>query len=94
MGSSPSTNWGLPHCKMGKNPLSMSVMSAEAVNSQLLAEIDAFLAREDVDLPVTTFGKLVMNDGKFVSDLRSGRRIWPETAARVREFMREYREAA
>ena len=58
--------------------------------NDLLAEIEAFLARPDVALPVTAFGRAVMHDGKFVSDLRKGRRVWPETAQRIRAFMRDY----
>ncbi|MGA7711471.1 MAG: hypothetical protein WCA81_06185 [Rhizomicrobium sp.] len=56
----------------------------------LLAEIEAFLARPDVDLPVTGFGRAVMHDGKFVADLRKGRRGWPETAEKIRAFIRDY----
>lgn len=56
----------------------------------LLAEIEAFLARPDVDLPVTSFGRAVMHDGKFVADLRKGRRVWPETAQRIRAYMQDY----
>jgi hypothetical protein len=37
----------------------------------------------------TTFGRLAVNDGKFVSRLRSGGRVTPETAARVRSFIQQ-----
>ena len=35
----------------------------------------------------STFGRRAVNDGKFVSRLRDGARITPETLARVRAFM-------
>lgn len=65
-------------------------MSQISAPRSLLDEVEAFLAREDVDLPPTAFGLKAVNDGKFVADLRKGRRVWPETAERARAFMREY----
>ena len=62
-------------------------MSAE---SPLLTEIDAFLARHDVSLTETAFGLRAVNDGKFVAELRKGRRVWPETAEKVRKFIADY----
>ncbi|CAN0370320.1 unnamed protein product, partial [Phaeothamnion confervicola] len=35
----------------------------------------------------STFGRLAVNDGKFVSRLRDGARITPETLDRVTQFM-------
>ncbi len=35
----------------------------------------------------STFGRLAVNDGKFVSRISAGSRIEPETAKRVRDFM-------
>ncbi len=52
-------------------------------------EIEAFLKRWD--LSASTFGRLAVNDGKFFTELKKGRRVWPETADRVRSFMRDYR---
>ena len=66
------------------------MLRAMTTQDQLLAEIEAFLARPEVGLRVTSFGRQVMHDGKFVSDLRKGRRVWPETAERIRIFMRDY----
>jgi len=37
-----------------------------------------------------TFGALVMNDRHLVRQLRAGRRLWPETEAKVRAFMASY----
>ena len=46
------------------------------------------------DMPPATFGRLAMKDPHFVRDLRSGRRLWPETEDKLRTFMREYRAPA
>ncbi|WP_288935621.1 hypothetical protein [uncultured Sphingomonas sp.] len=37
-----------------------------------------------------TFGRSVLRDPHFVRDLRGGRRVWPETENKVREFMSAY----
>lgn len=57
---------------------------------ELISEIDEFLSKWP-DLSVSTFGILAVNDGKFVPEIKAGRRIWPETEERVRSFMRDYR---
>lgn len=54
----------------------------------LLTDIDAFLARNAV--AESTFGREAVNDWQFVRSLRNGRRVWPETAARVRKFMNDF----
>ncbi len=51
-------------------------------------EIDEFLERHSMS-PVT-FGREAMRDPHFVRDLRNGRRLWPETEAKVRAFMEGY----
>lgn len=51
-------------------------------------DVDAFLERRAM-APVT-FGRGALNDPHFVNQLRAGRRVWPETEAKVRKFMREY----
>lgn len=56
---------------------------------RLLEEIEQFLARPDVSLTETAFGIKVMNDGKFVPDLRNGRRVLEETANKVRSYIRQ-----
>ncbi len=57
--------------------------------STLLIEIEAFI--ETHDLAVTKFGQDALGDRHFVRQLRHGRRIWPETEAKVRRFMATYR---
>lgn len=66
----------------------------------LLEEIEEFLNRDDVKLSETAFGKAAVNDGKLIKELRKGRngerarRLWPETADRVRDFMAKHSEGA
>ncbi|WP_426163036.1 hypothetical protein [Sandarakinorhabdus sp. DWP1-3-1] len=61
-------------------------------NHSLLAEIEAFQARHS--MADSTFGRLAVNDWKFLRSLREGkRRLWPETIAKVRKFMEEYAPA-
>jgi hypothetical protein len=55
----------------------------------LLADIKAFC--EAHDLKPTRFGELALNDKPFVAQLEAGRRLWPETEAKVRRFMSTYR---
>jgi hypothetical protein len=57
--------------------------------SNILSDIEAFCATHQ--MPVTRFGELAMNDKPFVGRVRDGRRLWPETEARVRRFMATYR---
>lgn len=57
----------------------------------LLSEIETFLARTDVQMTETTFGRRATNDGHFISEIRRGRRVWPETAQKVRKFIADYR---
>lgn len=54
----------------------------------LLAEIDSFRSR--VSISETAIGLGAVNDGKFVSELRAGRRCWPETAQKVLDFIGGY----
>ncbi len=58
----------------------------------LLTEIETFLARPGVKITETAFGLKVMNDGKFISNLRDGRKVLMETAEKVRGFIRQYDE--
>lgn len=52
----------------------------------LLTEIEAFMSR--TGMAPSTFGRFAVNDWKFVRDLRVGnRRVWPETANKVRAFI-------
>jgi 2,4-dienoyl-CoA reductase-like NADH-dependent reductase (Old Yellow Enzyme family) len=54
----------------------------------LIAVIDAFL--KDRSVSPVSFGRAAMNDPHFVRDLRKGRRVWPETEAKVRNFMASF----
>jgi hypothetical protein len=56
---------------------------------KLLAEIDAFLGPRA--MAESTFGRLAVNDGKFVRRLRAGADFRTRTMARVREFICEYK---
>jgi hypothetical protein len=63
--------------------VSVRIMSAQ---SQLLAEIEAFLRTRKI--AATTFGKLAVNDGKFVGRMREGGNLTVKTIDRVREYIR------
>jgi hypothetical protein len=56
------------------------------MNTSLLSEIDAFLA--DHSMTDHRFGLLAAHNGRLVERLRSGGRVWPETEALVRDFIR------
>jgi len=56
----------------------------------LLREV--LLYCRQVGLAESTFGRLVVNDGKFAARLRNGGRITTETLARVRAYISEHRE--
>lgn len=58
------------------------------IEISFIQTVDAFLERTGM-APVT-FGREAMNDPHFVRDLRNGRRLWPETEAKVRAFMASY----
>jgi hypothetical protein len=59
-----------------------------APQDDLLAEVLAFMAKHG--LAASTFGLRALNDPGFVRGLQKGRRVWPETATRVRAFMAAY----
>lgn len=54
----------------------------------LVRDIDKFMREHG--LAASAFGRAAVNDWKFVRDLRNGRRVWPETEAKVRQFMDQY----
>jgi hypothetical protein len=56
--------------------------------AHLLTEIDSFCQRHG--LAPTKFGLLALNDKAFVAQIKNGRRVWPETEAKIRKFMSEY----
>ncbi|KPH67537.1 hypothetical protein [Novosphingobium sp. ST904] len=60
--------------------------------AKLIDDIEAFLASNSVS--PTAFGQLALGDRHFVRQVRAGRRLWPETEAKVRTFMATYRAAA
>lgn len=62
-------------------PIKPLCMSTE----DLLKDIDEFL--EKSGMAETTFGRKSVNDGKAVGRLRSGKRMWPETINRIRQFI-------
>jgi hypothetical protein len=57
--------------------------------STLLDDINAFC--EAHKLSIWQFGELAVNDKSFVKQHAKGRRVWPETEAKVRRFMESYR---
>ena len=57
--------------------------------SNIAQDIEAFLATHG--MAATRFGMLALNDRHLVRQLRKGRRLWPETEARVVLFMATYR---
>lgn len=59
------------------------------MQNDLLSEIEDFMRAEKIG--EHRFGILAANNGRLVERLRSGGRIWPDTAERVREFMAERR---
>lgn len=52
---------------------------------RLIGEIEAYCRQHG--LAESTFGRIAVNDGKFVSRLRAGRGVTARTIARVRAFM-------
>lgn len=58
----------------------------------LLGEIEAFLAERGI--AASTFGRMAVNDGKFVARLAGGGGITFKTAERVRDFIATERAKA
>lgn len=56
--------------------------------TQLIAEIETFLSTRK--MAESTFGRLAVNDGKFVSRLRIGANMTLATIDKVRGFIREH----
>lgn len=59
------------------------------MRQNLLSEIRAFLA--DTGLSAYRFGFLAVRNGRLVERLEAGKRVWPETEAEVRAFIRAER---
>ena len=62
-------------------------MSAQ---TDLLAEIEAFLPKRKIK--ETTFGRMAVNDGKFVQRLRGGANMTLATLEKARAFIRDETE--
>lgn len=54
----------------------------------LLTEIELFMAAHG--LSQWQFGQRALGDRRFIKEIRAGRRVWPETASKVRQFMATY----
>ena len=60
----------------------------QAVGGTLLGSISSFC--QQTGMAESTFGRRAVNDGKFVSRLRDGARVTPETLQRVNQFMERH----
>jgi hypothetical protein len=60
--------------------------------AQLLIEIEDFLKTRKI--AETTFGRMAVNDGKFVARLRAGANMTLATIDRVRAHIKEQKSAA
>lgn len=63
-------------------------METETAPAESLLDSISQFCRQ-TQMAESTFGRRVVNDGKFVSRLRAGARITPETLARVNAFLSE-----
>lgn len=63
----------------------------EAARAALLGEIAAFIAERNIT--ETTFGRLAVNDGKFVARLRSTENMTTGLIDRAQQFIRDKRRA-
>lgn len=52
---------------------------------KLLEQIESYLAQNRI--PASRFGRLVMDDPRFVEDLRGGRHPRPRTCERVLRYL-------
>lgn len=57
-------------------------------HTDLIEAIDRFLAT--AGMSEITLGRKALGDPHFVRQLRNGRRVWPETEAKIRRFMTEW----
>ena len=63
-------------------------MADNQASINLLDEISAFCSNEN--MAESTFGRRSVNDGKFVSRLKDGARVTPETWDKVIRFMEQH----
>jgi len=61
------------------------------MDHELLQEIERFLS--ETDMGETYFGLKAARNPHLVARLREGRRVWPDTAARVRAFIASHGDA-
>lgn len=80
----------VPINAVGGIPLWSLFMSVQA---ELLNEIEIFLAKRG-GMAETTFGRLAVNDGKFVRRLREGCNMTLATIDRTRKFIRNQSPAS
>jgi hypothetical protein len=59
---------------------------SERMGNKLLSDIDEYLAA--TGWSDYTFGLRAAHNGRLVGRLRSGGRVWPETEAMIRDFIR------
>lgn len=60
------------------------------IEQTLLVAIEAFIA--ETGMGESYFGKKSVGNSELVARLREGRRVWPETAASIRSFIRSERK--
>jgi len=60
----------------------------ESTHDTFLREVETFLG--ETGMPPSRFGKLAVNDAKFVTSLRGGADVRTGTMDRVRKFMRDF----
>jgi hypothetical protein len=65
------------------------MLRAMDAREELLAEIEAFIAR--VGMTETRFGELTKRDPSLILKIRRGRSVSIDTAKKLRDFMRDYR---
>lgn len=62
---------------------------ATNLSEKLLSEVNDFL--RETEMGPSYFGKAASGNSELVKRLREGKRVWPETADKVRIFMRDHR---
>ena len=65
------------------------IVSGMSEREKLIEEIDRFVARTGV--AESRLGMEAVGNPSFVLRLRKGKRIWLDTADKVRAYMRDYR---
>lgn len=66
------------------------------MQSTILSDIEAFIQTHG--MAESTFGREALGDWRLISEIRGEpgkrpRRLWPETEAKVRQYMATYRPA-